>query len=37
MEATLVVTTYNYWLQNKTKNTQEKGRATTRPFLLYCR
>ena len=38
MEATLVVTTYNYWLNNKTKkNKQEKGRAATRPFLLYCR
>lgn len=28
----LVVTTYSYWLQNKSKNKQEKGRAATRPF-----
>ncbi|MFQ9357440.1 MAG: type I toxin-antitoxin system Fst family toxin [Veillonella parvula] len=34
----LVVTTYSYWLNNKNKNKQEKGRAATRPFFwLYCR
>ncbi|MFR5650761.1 MAG: type I toxin-antitoxin system Fst family toxin [Veillonella parvula] len=31
----LVVTTYSYWLNNKNKNKQEKGRAATRPFFGY--
>ena len=34
MKATSVVTTDNYWLQNKRKNKQEKGRAATRPFFV---
>jgi len=36
----LVVTTYNpiaIGYKIRVKNKQEKGRAATRPFLLYCR
>ena len=32
MKATSVVTTDNYWLQNKRKNKQEKGAVTKQPL-----